>query len=678
MPLTASFAQAIFAELCAIGLILGCWVSLFVVLSGLGSALRIPFNLKEADVDDVFLCFWLGFSVLLVFLQLWHLFQPVNTAAACILALSGGVGHLATRGAIFQALRREFGGVPKRFVGGLLLVAVWVANHATAAPDSFDSGNYHFQVIRWVTSYPIVKGVGNVDGHLAFNNASLLYQGLLETGFLLHRSSHIGNGILLLVVLLFLVFKIREAFLARKFTPQALFALVLLTTTVFLTPDVATPNTDLPVTLTLFVIAYYLIAFASTEEPRISTEALAFRVVAIAALCSQSSAIKLSAAFYASCACIAFLCLWATTGRAAIQYRARIAAAAVAVVVGSLALWAGRSVWLTGYPFFPSLALKFPVAWRIPEFYAEWYGWWIRTFARVPYREDVSMDGFAWIPNWFSDLRGPKMQGDLPLLLAALAFTYFAIRFSQKRLQIPSPQVLLVWLPIILAIPLWFASAPSFRFGSALIWILAAQAIALALHHALKDSPRLGGVAVRLLCLMPLSGILMQTWLSYKYDHRLLASLETTLWVAPGPDHGLHPTYVNAMERVVNAEGVTLYHPANQFCSLEQWRDCVTWYGALPGTLWHGPHAGATIKEHLTYLSPPDPSGGFAIHDTREQWLARHADDVRRMARDAHMNLRQLTFYFSVGPDVIRAALRAGSALSDSHPAQSPDARGTP
>lgn len=677
MLVVASFGGTIRAESCAIGLILCCWISIFLVVSGLGSMLRIPFKVREADLDDAFLCFWLGFSVLLVFLQLWHLYRPVNTAAVCVLAAFGGTGHAVTRAAILRPVWRAFIKLPRRFAICLLLLVIWAANHATDAPNLFDSGNYHFPVIRWVTSYPIVKGIGNIDGLLAFNNVSLLYQGALEIGVLRHRSAHIGNGILLLVVLVFFGLKIRGAFIERQFAPQALFALTLITPLVFSMPSISSPNTDLPSVLMLFVIAYFLVGLASSDERRISAEALAFRVVVLAALCCQALAVKLSVAVYSGSACLVFSWMWVMTRRVRMQYRVKVGAVVAATVLGSVTLWTGRNVLLSGYPFFPSLAFKFPVAWRIPEFYAGWDGWWIRTFARAPFREDISGEGVQWIHRWLSvELPAAKIEGMLPVLLASLALTSLGIRIVHGRhLRMRYSQRLLAWLPLILSIPLWFCSAPSVRFGTALLWILAAQSAAIAVQHALNERGRAGVVALQVLCLLPVAGIVIQIWPMHENHHDLRAAVERALWVAPGPDHGLHPAHITAVERIVSDNGVTLYRPKHEPCADGRWPDCLMWYGPLPAPGWYGTQVGSRIKENLTYLSAPFPGGGFAIRDTQQQWLSRHVDEIRRMARATGMNLRQLTYYFQVEPEVIRAALRPDLARVVPPHSQGPDAK---
>jgi len=53
-------------------------------------------------------------------------------------------------------------------------------NHAAGYAAFYDDGNYRVTVVRWATEYPTVRGLGNLDGHFAFNNASLLYQAMLE------------------------------------------------------------------------------------------------------------------------------------------------------------------------------------------------------------------------------------------------------------------------------------------------------------------------------------------------------------------------------------------------------------------------------------------------------------------------------------------------------------------
>ncbi|MGV2435393.1 MAG UNVERIFIED_CONTAM: hypothetical protein LVT10_11320 [Anaerolineae bacterium] len=49
------------------------------------------------------------------------------------------------------------------------------ANNALLAPARYDAGLYQIQSVMWSNQFPIVRGLGNLHGRLAFNNSFHLY-----------------------------------------------------------------------------------------------------------------------------------------------------------------------------------------------------------------------------------------------------------------------------------------------------------------------------------------------------------------------------------------------------------------------------------------------------------------------------------------------------------------------
>lgn len=634
-------------------LILSSWVIVASALTGLGMGLRWRFDNQAPEVDDLFLCFWLGFAATLVLLQLWHCFYAIDIRVAAIILAIGCAGHLVTRGAAFRTVASLARDVRPWFLAVLIAASVWVANNATAAPQLFDSGNYHLPVVHWVTTYPIVKGLGNVDGLLGLNNASLLYQGMLEVGFWQRRSSHIGNGVLLLALLLFGLYKLYRGATTRRFSLPSLFAALTLTAVVHTIDDVSSPGTDLPSLLLMLVIAYFLIdaseSFFSEPAP-MAPPAAAFRLLACVLLCAVALTIKLSAAVYGLAVCLALLALWLGKRELRSPYRIRVAAASLLIVLCTVLLWAGRSVILTGYPLFPSLAIAFRVPWRVPDVYAEWYQWWIATFARMPYNDAISGEGFGWIPPWITvELRKAKIAGILPLSLSAVALIYLG---AGKKGREWLRRLLPAWIPLLLALAAWFGSAPSFRFGEALLWILAGQCLALSVTKLVNDRPRRLSLAVAAICVLPFSAIFMHAFGLKQSEHvNILTALAASLWTRPGPDYGMYPVHESPVRMVLTEGGVTAFEPRMRPpCGDYAWADCVMWYGPLPNA--------QRLKSALGYLSGSDPGDGFKIAETRQEWLARHAAEVRDQRKN--MNIRQMAFYFQVAPKTIRLALEPG------------------
>ena len=54
----------------------------------------------------------------------------------------------------------------------LLVTLLWLANRATGSPNGqYDTGMYHYPVVKRASTYPVVPGIANLHGRLAYNNS---------------------------------------------------------------------------------------------------------------------------------------------------------------------------------------------------------------------------------------------------------------------------------------------------------------------------------------------------------------------------------------------------------------------------------------------------------------------------------------------------------------------------
>jgi hypothetical protein len=135
-------------------------------------------------------------------LQIGHLFFPINRDFSA--SLLAGTGVLA----IFALLFSGFGaGWTRRncIVGGaalLLLVAISLLafvpafNCCTKEMYHYDLGLYYLKTIRWTESFPVVRGLVNVQPHLGFNHSAFLVTSFVDSLVPDRRSLSLIGGIL--------------------------------------------------------------------------------------------------------------------------------------------------------------------------------------------------------------------------------------------------------------------------------------------------------------------------------------------------------------------------------------------------------------------------------------------------------------------------------------------------
>ena len=179
-------------------LVLAGWVAFFPIFVGWGLLVRRALDRRAVSGETLFEAFWLGWACVLFFLQVWHLGLPVGGFAFLTIAGTGLAGLLWNG---LQIRRLTVTGLA-RHVGYLLMIcvlALWLANHAIYPHLAFDTGLYHLPTIRWLESFPIVPGLGNLHGRFAFNCSYFLYVALLDVGPWVDKSHHLANSLLLVV-----------------------------------------------------------------------------------------------------------------------------------------------------------------------------------------------------------------------------------------------------------------------------------------------------------------------------------------------------------------------------------------------------------------------------------------------------------------------------------------------
>jgi hypothetical protein len=631
--------------------VLAMWLVTGFTLTGLGLSARSAIDKGSLDFDDLFRCFWLGFAITTGILLLWHFWLPIDWRASTLLLLLGLSGIVQSRKELRSFVGTLTGRVPWILVVFFLGVTLWLADLAIAPPDLFDSGNYHLTAIRWATAFPIIPGLGNLDTHLAFNNSSLLYQAALECGFWYGRSSHIGNGPLLLVLVAFCLVKTRQAFLQRGFADLRLVAPVFfLPLCVTMACDavrslVSNPGTDLPAIVVCFAISWLLADFVISRPIETSSRGR-FHFLAATTLCASAPTIKLSALSYAAAAWLVISILWLSRCR---RYRLSMGITSVIVAAYFGVVWITASTILSGYPVFPSTILPLPVDWRIPRIYADGANWLIVLFARTGYQSGVSAEGFAWVGNWFGTyLRGTRTWGILPITLSLFASLYLLSARTWRGMNRSHRLGLLaILLPGLIAVPVWFFTAPAFRFGGGTLWIIGSQLCGIAIGHLGGVNERRAGLVFLGCCILPCLGLLSIVQSALEPGISWWHATENALLVGPGPDHGFHPVHRTALMEQKSLYGVECYVPARR--DAEDWRDRLAWDCPLPGA--------ADVNRYLM-LRGATLASGFRIREATGTWASRNAEAVKKVYGKMGGNVGRAAVQLGVDPAAVREALR--------------------
>ncbi len=536
------------------GAVAGSWLLWLVVLSGVGLWLAGPV-LKHADIRgrDLPLVFWLGVCLTVAALQLWHLVFPVGSAALFLVFAAGLAGWLRFRQVVHLTMP------PLRVVVVATLVVLFVAHHATSIGNQYDTGLYHAQVVEWTNAYPAVPGLANLHGRLAFNNASLLFGSLVDSGPWRGAGEHVANG-LFIVGLAWLLAAMaygpgRESSGAR---PMALLLLVPLAAMTF-HADLRSFATD-PIAAVVVLAAVVTIYRLASQSPE-AAEPLTILVASL--LCVTMVAVKLSSLGFA----VPALLVIGYLVRPWRHRRLTTLFLALALVMGTG--FAARGTVLSGMPAYPSTALQAPVSWRVPLEQAQAEAAWVRHTSRRPKYE---IQPGPWFGTWFKNLWRPyaRLRLLLPLLIALLSLAVVIRRGVPLGRSFWWPLV-----PVACGGAFWFLMAPSPRFGYPYAWGLAGLALAAASSSASPRFQRAVVFGVLLLNLAPVADPMVRAAARGEPPGYLISLFRSVLIVPPPLNGVWHPMPRSEVARFVTDSGLVISVPVD--------RD-TCWRAALPCT----------------------------------------------------------------------------------------------
>lgn len=527
------------------------WIGLFLVFTGVGLlAFRCVRRFAEAVAFPrrVFLAFWAGWALTLALLQIWHIFFAVNWLALTFVWLLGlaGLGlHWRDVWALLKMEWRE----SKRIWVATALVGLWLANLATAGTANYDDGLYRIPSVLWAKSYPIVPGLGNVHGKLAFNSAYSLYAAMLDAGEWSGRALHLAGGLLAVALMAYAVRSLAALFRAdeQDRVYRLYHALLLAPVLIEVSGgNIATLSTALPAFVLGVLMLGQLLGFVARASEMDSVEAR-FLLAWLALM--GCAGIVVERSFTAMGIAIFAVALGAWIARRPGPTRRDVlgAVAWAGVPVALLVVpWMLRGMILSGYPVYPSTFGAVNVPWRVPRALVVSEANWLRSGARTAkvFWADV-LANMAWVRKWADSLPAdvPRAVGvALVAGLAALLSPGAEARANRKRL---GP----ILLPPIAALLAWFLTVPSPRFAMGAFWGLAVGALTLATTRLVGECDAEGTQR---------SGALLAVVVAF---FLFLSPIRSPYLVAPGSDAGFHALAKTQYESRVTNAGFVVYLP---------------------------------------------------------------------------------------------------------------------
>jgi len=273
------------------------------------------------------------------------------------------------------------------FLGIFFLIA------AVQKISLWDTQLYHSQSIKWIRSYSVVPGLGNIHGRFAFNSMFFVISGLFTFEFGDVVIYPLNSLLFLLITskLVALLFKS----IAKEDLFKTSFYLLLLVGSVYLLINyINTPSPDIACTI---LIIYAIVSLLNLQ---IEEQVTRTHVILMSLLIVSCMVYKLSYAFA--------LLLLITLFLKSKPWQSFMIVSIMGLLIGIPYLI--RNYYLSGYILFPYPSIDiFTVDWKVPMQQVIVEKFWIESWARIPgipYQEVLDLKLTEWFMPWLKSLNG--------------------------------------------------------------------------------------------------------------------------------------------------------------------------------------------------------------------------------------------------------------------------------
>lgn len=558
-------------------LLLVIYCLLFVAYLGWGKLGASVLGLELPEGGGCFPFVWLGWAISLVLLQAIHLFLPISANLSTLFFVAGLFFSCCHR----PGWRGLFAGLRSLRAGYLLILIVggaWIAGHALTEPKLVDSGVYQFNTIRWLLDYPLIPGLGNLHGRLAFNQTFFAYVASLHAFHPLAGGHNLANSFLLILLLADCTFP-----LFVRADPRSEHRRLMLLVKAACIPLIfiygknfalSSPSPDLGSSLLRVVLFYSFVEILARLRTG-QRDTAGIKLTAL--LATVAITVKLSNIMYAA----------TLFGLSILLYFARRSALPdpgkgkmgryICFLLLAICLWAGRGVMLSGCPAYPSSAFCLDVEWAVPAEQVEAEAALVYSSTRGKSTSMVPQDYLRnpeWMAKWFHGMWQWKAGFAYPASVALLAVLAAgaAIAWTRNQEQRSGNALLaLAMAPPLSALLFWFLTAPDPRFADPYLLLLALAGFLPWLIPPIKS--RLIAFAFPLSIFLLINGPLYLAHLESKPGRPLV------LTRSPYPE----PVPQAAMKKFTTLSGLEVYTPVH---------DRLCWDSPVPAT----PHENPNLR----------------------------------------------------------------------------------
>lgn len=399
-----------------------------------------------------------GVIVITVYVEFFSIFGKIGSAAHIFLLicalLLGGIYRKRLLG-IWQESKLVLCSWEGFFY---LCFIIFIAFFTSRGTFHTDTNIYHAQAIRLYEEYGLIKGMGNLQLHFAYNSAYLAFASVFSLNWLLGQSLHTTTGFIEVIMCIYAFYGLKNFKQHKGHIADMMRIGILIYTLVILTGSMS-PATDYA---TMYFVLFVITAWCENVEA--DRDVTVYSFLAVTAVFVTT--LKFSA-------CLLVLLTIYPAVYLLKEKRWKEIGVCISSGIFILAPFLVRNFLISGWLLYPFNGIDiFNVEWKIPEEYLLVDANQIKVWGRCLY--DIGKTEWPvsrWIAIWWE---GQQRYEQMLLGAAVIGSLLLLIQFGVKLCKHGK----LRWDLVILAgtifgcLGVWFFMAPFIRYGLAFLLAL--------------------------------------------------------------------------------------------------------------------------------------------------------------------------------------------------------------
>ena len=429
------------------------WIYIFLICMLIGMGTLILFGKRRFFLTGYLIA---GIIVITVYVEFFSIFARIGGFAHGILLIAAFLAGYRNRNKI-RKLWQTYCPVIGSWEGFFYVCFILLLAFFTSRGEFHtDTNIYHAAAIRIYEEYGLVKGIGNLQLHYAYNSSYLAFASIFSLQWLFGRSLHTTTGFLEAVMCLYAFRGLKSYARHENHITDMMRAGILLYTLVNMTRSMS-PATDYA---TMYFALFIITAWCENLFEGRSDNTV---------YCLLSVAGVFAATLKFSCCLLVLLGIYPAycliKGR---KWKEILGYIFCGCVI--LCPFLVRNYYISGWLLYPFDKIDiFRTVWKIPKEYLVHDADQIKVWGRCLYDvAKVDMPVREWLPVWWEhQFRYEKMFLGATMISLVLQFVMLLIRRLQRKAL--RPQLMVLHLAVWGNLTVWFLMAPFIRYGLAFL-----------------------------------------------------------------------------------------------------------------------------------------------------------------------------------------------------------------